>query len=338
MPKAKNPRRGSMQYWPRKRAAKAVPKVGAWPTPEQNKAISGARLLGFAGYKVGMTHLHFVDGGKNSLYKGLEVSRPVTVLECPPLLLVTLRFYRMTENGPVVAQDILLPQLAKIIGRRLDLPKKQSGLEEQLKGLDMGSIADVHAIVATQPSLTGIGKKVPDLMEMGISGKTVEEKLAYAQTLVGKPIDVASVFSAGIQVDVHAVSKGKGFQGPVKRFGVAIRHHKSEGTKRGPGSLGGWRNQAHVMYRVAHAGQMGYHTRTDYNKQLLLIGNDPKGINPAGGFVHYGAVKGTYVLLAGSVPGPKKRLIRFNYALYPDRKRAETAPEITSVSLVSQQR
>ena len=134
---------------------------------------------------------------------------------------------------------------------------------------------------------------------------------------------------------MHAITKGKGFQGPVKRFGVAIRNHKSEKTVRGPGSLGGWISQAHVMYRVAHAGQMGMHQRTHYNNLLLKIGTNPEEINPKGGFVRFGNVKSSYVLIKGSIPGPAKRIIKLTKSIRG--KKSIQIPTIQSISLESKQ-
>ena len=62
-------------------------------------------------------------------------------------------------------------------------------------------------------------------------------------------------------------------------------------------------------------------------------------INPKGGFLNYGLVRGTYALLHGSLPGPTKRLIRFRKAVrfHGSRANAVVKPEITMVSQESQQ-
>ena len=44
------PRKGSVAFSPRKRAAKETPRIKSWPQNDEPK------LLGLAGYKVGMTH------------------------------------------------------------------------------------------------------------------------------------------------------------------------------------------------------------------------------------------------------------------------------------------
>jgi len=62
-------------------------------------------------------------------------------------------------------------------------------------------------------------------------------------------------------------------------------------------------------------GQMGYQQRTEYNKRLIKIGEDGSDVTPAGGFLHYGEVRGRYLLIKGSLPGPCKRLVRIRHAV-----------------------
>jgi large subunit ribosomal protein L3 len=83
---------------------------------------------------------------------------------------------------------------------------------------------------------------------------------------------------------------------------------------------------------------MGYHQRTEYNKRILKIGIDGTEITPKGGFINYGEVKGTYILVDGSIPGPTKRLIRLRYPVRPPSKVSEAAPNITYISLESMQK
>jgi large subunit ribosomal protein L3 len=101
--------------------------------------------------------------------------------------------------------------------------------------------------------------------------------------------------------------------------------------------LGGWRAQGHVMYRVAHAGKMGFHTRTEYNKLLLKIGNKPEEVNPAGGFINYGLVRSDYIVVKGSIPGTKNRIVRIVKAIRPNKLIPKEAPKIEEISLLSKQ-
>lgn len=324
------PRHGSMQYWPRKKARRQYPLVRSWAEKKD------ANLLGFAGYKAGMSHIIIIDNKKTSKTKGQELRLPVTVVECPPLKVAALIAYKKDAYGTKAFKTILASKLDKALGRKIILPKTEKAVSFEELDKSAHSLSDVKLLVYTQPRLTMIGQKRPELFEMGIGGKNVSEKLAFAKEHLGKDIPLEKVFKDGAIVDIHAVTKGKGNQGPVKRFGIALKNQKSEKGRRRPGSLGPWKGQAHVMYRVAMAGQMGYHTRTEWNKQILRISSKPEDINPKGDFIRYGKIQNTYVLFKGSIAGPAKRIIRFNAATR-NYKHSEEAPTIDFVSTSSKQ-
>jgi large subunit ribosomal protein L3 len=325
MPKTHNPHHGSMGYWPRKRAQKQEAHVRSWATSKEVK------LLGFAGYKVGMTHIFYTDNRPNTLTKGNDISCPVTVVECPPIKPISIRFYKKTQHGVTLAGEVFCDKLDKDLARSITVPKKINKKVEDFKEFD-----HIKLLVHTQPRFTGIGKKKPELFEIAVGGSK-DEQLKYATEKLGKDVFVNEVLGEGQQVDIHGVTTGKGTQGPVKRFGVSIRAHKSEKTKRGPGSLGAWRGQGHMMYRVAHAGKMGYHLRTEYNKLIFKIGTKGEEINQKGGFVGYGVVKNPYLLIKGSTIGPVKRMLRLNFPIRTNKRVPSEAPTITYVSLSSKQ-
>ena len=56
------------------------------------------------------------------------------------------------------------------------------------------------------------------------------------------------------------------------------------------GNLGPF-SPGYVVSTVPQAGQTGYHQRTEYNKRLLKIGDNPDEINPKGGFLNYGLME-----------------------------------------------
>ncbi|MBS3136789.1 50S ribosomal protein L3 [Candidatus Woesearchaeota archaeon] len=322
------PRHGSMQYWPRKRAIRPYPRVRSWQISETPKQ---AALLGFAGYKVGMTHVLATDNKKTSKTKGSEIFIPVTIIECPPIKIYSVRAYKKEGTCLLVKKEILVGK-DKDLFRKVRISKKTNSIDS----LQAADYDDIRVNVLTTPRLTGIGKKKPEIFELALSG-SVGDKLAFVKNNIDKEIQVKDIFKEGQLLDFHAVTKGKGYQGPVKRFGVRIRSHKAEKTKRGPGSLGAWCGQGHMMYRVAHAGQMGYHTRTEYNKWLIKISSNPVEINPVGGFINYGVVRNPFILVQGSVAGNKKRLVRFSYASRQKKNIPTEAPKIEYISLQSQQ-
>ena len=148
---------------------------------------------------------------------------------------------------------------------------------------------------------------------------------------VGQEIGLGD-FSNVPFVDVTGVSKGKGFQGTVKRYGIPIRQHKAEKTKRGIGNLGSW-TPKRVEFSVALPGKMGYHLRTEYNKQLLRLGANGEEVTSTGGIIKYGVVRGAYALLKGSIIGPQRRAVVLTQSIRPNRYEVKEAPEITYLSV-----
>lgn len=326
------PRRGSLAYSPRKRAKSEVPRIRSWP--EEDKA----RMAGFAGYKAGMTHIMMIDDRPRSLTEGMEISMPVTVLEVPPMNVVAVRAYENYNGGLRPAGEAWAENLSPDLTRALTVPKKTRGTSaDELKAIGE-DIVEVRVLVHTNPTLvSGIPKKVPELMEMPINGGSMLDRLAFAQTLLGQQVPVSSVFELGDLLDASAVTKGKGTQGPVRRWGIAIakRKHARTGKLRHVGNLGPW-HPSHISWRVPQLGQMGYHQRTEFNKRLMFIGTDGTKITPEGGFPGYGLVRNQYVLIKGSVPGPIKRLVRIRHAIRPGKNFVK-APEFLYVSQESKQ-
>ena len=291
------PRSGSLQFWPRSKAKSIKPRIRSWANQKESK------LLAFIGYKAGMAHVMIKDNKPTSPTKNDTISIPVTIIECPVIKIASSRFYKKTIHGRKLVSEILSENLDKTLKKRINIPKKQKVTTPKAEEYD-----EVKVLVYTFPNKLSTGKKIPDLMEIAIGG-TKEEQMDFIKENNGKELTIESVFKDNEMVDVHAITKGKGFQGPVKRFGISLRSHKSEKVIRGPGSLGPWKGQTHIMWKVAHAGQTGFHQRTEYNKQILKIENELDNINPKGGINKYGLIRNASVIIKGSIPGPKKRLI-----------------------------
>ena len=87
----------------------------------------------------------------------------------------------------------------------------------------------------------------------------------------GDTIDV-SVFAPGDKLQVSSVSKGKGFQGVVKRhgFGGGPRSHGQKHSEREPGSIGGGL-RTHVPKKMRMAGRMGGDRITQKNLKVVLV-------------------------------------------------------------------
>ncbi len=322
MPRTRSPRAGSVQFWPRVRARRQYARIRRWATSIEPKP------LGFVGYKVGMTHALITDNQPNSLTKGTDIFCPITVVECPPIKTSSIQFYKNSPTGSKIVSELFADNLDKEIEKLITSHKK--------KGKEAVDFDFVRILCYTQPKLTNIGKKKPEIFEIAIGG-TKEQQLAYAKDKLGKEINVSEVFKEGQQLDAHSLTKGKGFQGAVRRFGITLRHHKSEKSRRNPGSLGAWRAQGHIMWRTAHAGKTGQHLRTEYNKWILKISNNTSEINLKGGFLNYGVVKNLFMLIKGSLAGSKKRLITFTEPGRPRKDIPQESPPINYLSLESKQ-
>ncbi len=110
----------------------------------------------------------------------------------------------------------------------------------------------------------------------------------------GTTIDV-SAFSVGDTIQVSAISKGKGFQGVVKRYGFAgdLATHGRKHTERAAGSIGGGgRAGGRVVKGMRMAGRMGGDRITVTNLKVVQIDADKK-----------------FMLISGAVPGRPGTLV-----------------------------
>ena len=328
MAKNHHPRRGSMAFSPRKRARAETPHIKSWPVGGEKPKIQG-----FLGYKAGMTHAFVVDYRPTSTTSGKEVMMPVSVVETPPIKIAAVRAYKNTIHGLETIGEKWATKLDSDLSKRISLPKKNSGKKwDFTKNAD-----DIRVLVYTQPKLvTGVPKKTPEIRELRISGGSIDDRIAYAKEILGKEIKIEDVLREGDMLDILAVTKGKGFQGHVKRWGVKLLTHKNSKHRRMIGTAGSW-HPNWVQATVPQAGQMGYHQRTEYNKRILKIGEKGEEITPAGGFPHYGLVRNSYILIHGSIPGPTKRLISMRDAIRYQRGVKVEKPDISYISNTSKQ-
>ena len=325
------PRSGSLAYYPRVRAKKQLATFNTYPanTTEEAKALT------FFGYKAGMTQIFGKNSHEKSTNFGQETCIPSTVIECPPIRIIGARLYSKTNEGLKVLGEATIEKPGKNLRKKIVAFKKhgkkkkdekQYSTFEDITKLKKDAIK-VVLLAELQPSHTGIGKKKANVSEIELSGN-VESQLVFAKEKFGKELKIHEVFDNNTFIDVKAVNKGRGFQGPVKRFGIKIQRPKAK-KHRAVGSISPW-HPATVMWTVPRPGQMGYHTRTEYNKRILFMEGNPETVNPKRGFLNYGVVKNEFIVLSGSVPGPAKREIALRPAI---RKIADTHAKFTDLTL-----
>ena len=162
-------------------------------------------------------------------------------------------------------------------------------------------------------------------------------------------IDIDTIFEQDEMIDCIAVTKGHGFEGVTGRWGTKKLPRKTHKGLRKVACIGAW-HPSHVQWTVARAGQDGYHHRTSVNHKIYRIGKgtdagsastdfdvSKKTITPfvtllqfgftiltscrMGGFVRYGEVKNDFLLLKGSVPGVKKRVMTLRKSMFTHTSR-----------------
>lgn len=276
-------------------------------------------MLGFPGYKAGTIHVITVDDRAKTPNFGKPRFNLSSVIAMPEAEVVGIRIYTH-ENG----QD-------KCVG------EAKTGSGVKLEALPIQRATKVAALVSSVPREAGLSQKVPIVTEVGVSGADTKSQAEYVYALLGKKVKFGDLFKAGMYVDVLGITKGKGFEGPVTRFGIKRKQHKSRKSVRAVGVIGPW-HPAAVTYTTARAGQMGFHQRTETGKRILITGNAKESpITPSGGFLHFGNVNGEYAVLRGSVPGPARR-----YVMVRMRNRGfsktQAPPQVVEVSTVERKR
>jgi large subunit ribosomal protein L3e len=354
--KFESPRHGSLGFLPRKRAKKLRGRVRSFPKDDATKP---PHLTAFMGYKAGMTHiLREVNKPGSKLHKK-ETVEPVTIIEAPPMVVVGLVGYVETPQGLRSLTTVWTEHLNDEVKRRFyknwyRSKKKAFTRYAQNLAANPNSVKDelarmkkhcsvIRVLAHTQIRKIKLRQKKAHLMEIQINGGTVAEKVDWGYNLFEKKVPVDTVFSQNDMIDVIGVTRGKGVQGVITRWGVFRLVRKTHRGLRKVACIGAW-HPARVRYTCARAGQQGFFHRTEMNKKIYRLGkaaNEPvkdsglkfnpnaqteadltvKAITPLGGFPHYGEVNEDYVMVRGTVVGPKKRVLTLRKSLVPQTKR-----------------
>jgi large subunit ribosomal protein L3 len=170
-------------------------------------------------------------------------------------------------------------------------------------------------------------KNTPDIAEIGLSG-TREEKINFIKENLNKTISLKDVLDGEKIVDVRGLTKGKGTQGPVKRFGISLKVKKSEKGQRRPGNIGPW-HPARVTFRIPMAGQLGMFSRVNHNNPILEIGDNKK--REIKNIKNYGDITTSYIIVSGSIQGPSKRQVLVTKPYRSTKKQIKKSYEIKDI-------
>jgi len=343
------PRHGSLAFLPRKRATRHRGKVKSFPKDDQKKK---PHLTAAMGYKAGMTTVvRDLDRPGAKLHKK-EIVEAATVVETPPMVAVGLVGYIETPRGLRSLTTVWAGHLSDEVKRRFyknwykskqkaftKYAKKHSE-ESKPRARELERIKKyctvVRVLAHTKIRSTPLKQKKAHLMEVQVNGGSVADKVDFATGLFEKEIEIDSVFEQNEMIDCIAVTKGHGFQGVTSRWGTKKLPRKTHKGLRKVACIGAW-HPAHVQWTVARAGQDGYHHRTSVNHKIYRIGKgsdegnastefdvSKKQITPMGGFVRYGEVKNDFLLIKGSIPGVKKRVITLRKSMFTHTSRRAT--------------
>jgi len=326
--KHSQPRRGSLAYLPRGRAKSMEARIRTWPEEEGDQP----KLLAHAGFKAGCIRIASIDDRDKTPNFGKQLVSLGTVVVTPPIVIIGIRGYSRDRYGIDSAFDVYAKDLPKELPRLFTAKSDEKNLERAEKSL--GRIDEIFAIAAILPGQAGIDQKKPYVFEVAVKGGDIQKQFAFVKDLLGKEVKVDQVFQKGVDVDIAAITKGKGIEGPITRWGVKKKQHKSRKSVRALGTLGPI-SPSTIMYTVPRAGQRGFHQRTQYNNRIMLMSNTQNSefkINPAGGFKHFGLVEGDFVVIRGSIPGTYRRLVKLRS---PMRHRTSkiTQPKVLEVML-----
>ncbi|KAM5578085.1 hypothetical protein ABKV19_008419 [Rosa sericea] len=348
--KFEHPRHGSLGFLPRKRAARHRGKVKAFPKDDPSKPC---KLTAFLGYKAGMTHIvRDVEKPGSKLHKK-ETCEAVTIIEAPPMVVVGVVGYVKTPRGLRSLNTVWAQHLSEEVKRRFyknwckskkkafakysktyETDEGKKNIEGQFEKLIKYATV-IRVLAHTQiRKMKGLKQKKAHLMEIQVNGGTIAQKVEFAKSFFEKQIPIDAVFQKDEMIDIIGVTKGKGYEGVVTRWGVTRLPRKTHRGLRKVACIGAW-HPARVSFTVARAGQNGYHHRTEMNKKIYKLGKagqeshtavtefdrTEKDITPIGGFPHYGVVKDDYILIKGCCVGPKKRVVTLRQSLLKQTSR-----------------
>ena len=209
--------------------------------------------------KLGMTQIFNEDG----------VLVPVTVLEAGPCVVTQVK--TVENDGYEAVQVGFCDQKDRIVN------KDQNGKKQINNRHGLNKAAQGH------------------FKKAGVAGKKYVREFRFENAAEYNVADEikADIFAAGDKIDVSAVSKGKGFQGAIKRLGQH-RGPMMHGSKfhRHQGSNGACSSPSRVFKGKGMPGQMGGKKVTVQNLEVVRVDAEKN-----------------LLLVKGAVPGPKKSMI-----------------------------
>merc|ERR1712054_343084 len=294
--KYEHPRLGSLGFLPKKRMKKRIFKSNHF---SNLFFLDYPSLYFFLGYKVGMTHMIRHSQLKSSRLFKQEICDAVTIIECPPLFIYGLTIYSYS--------GIYLQKLNTIINYFYEKNKNIFRVENKdiINKFEKTKFQSYlqNCLLIRILCYSIISKKNKKLktnysFEIQLEGGSNSTKLECGLKLIGKELHIDSIIRPDDFVDIISVTKGKGLQGVIKRWGITRLPRKTHRGLRKVACIGSW-TPSRVSWTIARSGQMGYHKRTILNLKIVIFKEisfdsvtffdvNKKDINCMGGFPKYG--------------------------------------------------
>ena len=171
---------------------------------------------------------------------------------------------------------------------------------EQIKTVETDGYNAIQLAVVDKKEKNATKAEIGHAKKAGVSPKRFLKEIRVESTEgyeLGSTLK-ADTFEAGEKVDVTGTSKGKGYQGVIKRHGQS-RGPETHGSRyhRRPGSMGTMRPMR-VLKGKKLAGHMGAETVTIQNLEIIEV-----------------CVEDNYILVSGNIPGPKQSLVLIKSAV-----------------------
>jgi large subunit ribosomal protein L3 len=186
------------------------------------------------------------------------------------------------EEGNVVPCTILDVSEVKVVGKRT---KEKDGYEAIILGMGKRKKAN--------KAQEGKFKEL-EYVPQFVSEFRVDEEEDIANINIGDEVSVKN-FKVGDKVNVTGTTKGKGFQGVVKRWGFhgGSRTHGQSDRERAPGSIGAGTDPGRVFKGKKMPGHMGAKTKTVLNLPVVKLDE-----------------KNSLICVMGAVPGAYNSIVK----------------------------
>lgn len=208
--------------------------------------------------------------GMTQIFNEAGVLIPVTVLQAGPCVVTQVK---TEENDGYNSVQVAYGKIrTKLVNKAKAGHLEKAGIEKKVIKVKNGE---------SQREIYEAGRFIREFKFENAAEYAVKDEIK------------ADIFAVGDMIDAGAISKGKGFQGAIKRFG-STRGPMSHGSKfhRHHGSNGSSSDPSHVFKGKKMPGQMGAKKVTTQNLEIVSV--DPKN---------------NIILVKGAVPGAKKALV-----------------------------